>query len=166
MERSNHLVDFNGPQQLEDAIECSRKVTALLKEDCTATPTSEYCTVHPQMKRDVFCMLCRVEVCSKCSYTEHKNCKLDKMCILSSEETRRLGEAADSTVELLEEIKRAVSGVKEMKQRVRNRKDDNINMAREVFARSTLRKALDEREEETIADIKEGADRTEKALEV
>ena len=67
-------------------------------------------------------------------------------------------------VELLEEMKQAISGVKEMKQRVRKRKDNNINMTREVFA--TLRKAIDEREEQTIGDIKEAAYEREKALEV
>jgi len=68
------------------------------------------------------------------------------------EERRRVGEATKGVVELLEEMKRAISGVKEMKQRVRNRKDNNINVTKEMFA--TLRKAIDEREEETIADIK------------
>ena len=82
----------------------------------------------------------------------------------SDEEIRRLGEATDSVVELVEEMKRAISGVKEMRQRVRNRKDNNINVTREVF--TTLRKAIDEREEQTIADIKEGAYRRERALEV
>ena len=51
-----------------------------------------------------------------------------------------------------------------MKQRVKKRKDDNINMTREVFA--TLRKAIDGREEQTIGDIKEAAYKREKALEV
>ena len=83
---------------------------------------------------------------------------------VTDEETRKLGEATDSVVELLEEMKRAISGVKEMKQRVRNRKDNNINVTREVF--TTLRKAIDEREEQTIADIKEEAYRRERALEV
>ena len=45
------------------------------------------------------------------------------------EETRRLPETTDS----MEEIKRAISGVKEMKHRERNRKDNNINVTREVF---------------------------------
>jgi len=80
------------------------------------------------------------------------------------EERRRVGEASEGVVELLEEMKRAIYGVKEMKQRVRSRKDKNINVTREMFA--TLRKAIDEREEETIADIKEGAEKREKALEV
>ena len=64
----------------------------------------------------------------------------------------------------LEEMKQTISGVKEMKQQVRNRKDNNINVTREVFA--TLRKAIDEREEQTIDDIKEAAYEREKALEV
>jgi len=81
-----------------------------------------------------------------------------------NEEIRRLGEATDCVVELLEEMKRAISGVKEMKQRVKNRKDNNINVTREMF--TTLRKAIDEREEQTITDIKEGAYRRERALEV
>ena len=83
---------------------------------------------------------------------------------VTDEETRRLGEATDSVVELLGEMKQAISGVKEMKQRVRNRKDNNINVTREMF--TTLRKAIDEREEQTIADIKEGAYKRERALEV
>ena len=81
-----------------------------------------------------------------------------------NEDTRRLGEATDSVVELLEEMKRAISGVKEMKQRVKNRKDNNINVTREMF--TTLRKAINEREEQAITDIKEGAYRKERALEV
>ena len=83
---------------------------------------------------------------------------------VAEEETRRLGEATDNVKELLEEMKRAVFGVKEMKQRVRNRKDNNINVTREMF--TTLRKAIDEREEQIITDIKEEAYRRERALEV
>ena len=64
-------------------------------------------------------------------------------------------------VERLEEMKQTIS---EMKQRVGNRKDYNINATKEMLA--TLRKAIDEREEETIADIKEAAYKKEKALEV
>ena len=78
------------------------------------------------------------------------------------EETRRLGETTESVVELLEEMKRAICGVKEVKQRVRKRKDNNINMTREVFA--TLRKAIDEREEQTIDDIKKAAYERERKL--
>ena len=83
---------------------------------------------------------------------------------VTDKEARRLGEATNSVVELLQEMKRAISRVKEMKQRVRNRKDNNINVTREMF--TTLRKAMDEREEQMITDIKEGAYRRERALEV
>ena len=83
---------------------------------------------------------------------------------VTDEETRRLGEATNSVVELLEEMKRAISVVKEMRQRVRSRKDDNLNVSREMF--TILRKAIDEREEEMITDINERAYRRERALEV
>ena len=83
---------------------------------------------------------------------------------VTDEETRRLGEATNSVVELQDEMKRAISGVKEMRQRVRNRKDNNINVTREMF--TVLRKAIDEREEEMITDINERAYRRERALEV
>ena len=79
-------------------------------------------------------------------------------------EIRRLGEATVSVVELLEEMKRAISGVKEMKQRVKTRKDNNINVTREMF--TTLRKAIDEREDKMITDIKEEGYRRDRALEV
>ena len=97
-------------------------------------------------------------------YTRHRRHEYTASSDKIHEETLRLGEATDSVVELLEEMKRAISGVKEMKQRVRNRKDNNINVTRVVF--TTLCKAIDEREEQTIADIKEEAHKREKALEV
>ena len=83
---------------------------------------------------------------------------------VTDEEIRRLGETTDSVVELLEEMTRAISGVKEMKERVRNRKDNNLNVTREMF--TILRKAIDEREEQIITDINEKAYRRERALEV
>ena len=153
---------FSG-QQLQDAVNCSQKFATFrsLKEDNVAMPLSEYCFDHPQMKLDLFCKQCGADVCTECTTTRHRRHEYtDKV----HEETRRLGEATDSMVELLEEMKRAISGVKEMKQRVRNRKDNNINVTREVFA--TLRKAIDEREEQAITDIEEGAYKGEKALEV
>ena len=154
---------FRG-QKLEDAINCSQKFTALLKNDITDTPLSEYCFVHPQMKLDMHCKQCGVDMCRECTTTEHRRHEYTTSCDKIHEETRRLGQATDSVVGLMEEMKRAISGVKEMKQRVRNRKDNNINVTREVFG--TLRKALDEREEQTIDDIKEAAYEREKALEV
>ena len=38
---------FRG-QQLEDAVNCSHKFTALLEKDITDTPLSDYCSIHPQ----------------------------------------------------------------------------------------------------------------------
>ena len=154
---------FRG-QQLKDAINCSQKFTALLKNDIAGTPLSEFCSVHPQLKLDMHCKQCVVDVCRECTTTGHKRHEYTTSSDKIHEETRRLGEAIDSVVGLLEEMKRAISGVKEMKQRVRNRKDNNINVTREVFA--TLRKAIDEREEQTIGDIKEAAYERDKALEV
>ena len=154
---------FRG-QQLEDAINCSQKFTALLEKDINTTPLSEFCLFHPQMKLDMHCKQCGVDVCRECTTTEHRRHEYTTSSDMVHEETRRLGEATNSVVELLEEMKRAISGVKEMKQRVRNRKDNNINVTREVFA--TLRKAIDEREEQTVDDIKEAAYEREKALEV
>ena len=125
----------------------------------------EYCFDHPQMKLDLFCKPCGVDVCRECITTRHRRHEYTASSDKIHEETRRLiREAIDSMVELLEEMKRAISGVKEMKHRVRNRKDNNINVTREVFA--TLRKAIDEREEQTITDIEEEAYKKEKVLEV
>ena len=153
-------------QQLEDVVNCSQKFASLrpLKENIVATPFSEYCSDHPQLKLRLFCKQCGVNICRGCTITRHRRHECTASSDKIYDETLRLGVATDSMVELLEEMKRAISGVKEMKQRVRNRKDNNINVTREVFA--TLRKAIDEREEETIADIKEGAYKKEKALEV
>ena len=165
---SNNFVSmehFRG-QQLEDAVNCSQMFASLrpLKEDTGAMPFSEYCCVHPQLQLTLFCKQCGMEICRECATTRHRRHRYTASSLKIHEETRRLGEATDSVVELLEEIKRAISGVKGMKQRVRNRKDNNINVTREVFA--TLRRAIDEREKQTIADIKEEAYKREKSLEV
>ena len=165
---SNNFVSlehFRG-QQLQDAVNCSQKFATVrpLKEDSVAAAFSEYCFDHPQMKLDLFCKQCGVDVCRECTTTRHRRHEYTASSDKIHEETRRLGEVTDSMVELLEEMKRAISGVKELKQRVRDRKDNNINVTREVFA--TLRKAIDEREEQTITDIEEEAYKREKALEV
>ena len=165
---SNNFVSmehFRG-HKLEDAVNCSQKFASLrpLKKDTAATPFSEYCSFHPQLKLSLFCKQCGVEICRECTTTRHRRHKYTASSDKIHEEIRRLGEATDSMVELLEEMKRAISGVKEMKQRVGNRKDNNINVTKQMFA--TLRKAIDEREEQTIADIKEEAYKKEKALEV
>ena len=153
------MENFRG-QQLEDAI----KFTALLKDDITGTPLSKFCFVHPQLKLDIHCKQCGVDVCRECITTGHSRHEYTTSSDKIHEETRRLEEAADSVVGPLEEIKRAISRVKEMKQGVRNRKDNNINVTREVFA--TLCKAINEKEEQTIDDINEAAYEREKALEV
>jgi len=80
------------------------------------------------------------------------------------EESQRLREPLNNIEEMLEEMKQKISGVKEMKQRVRNRKNNNISVTREVFA--TLRKVIDDREEQVISDIEEAAFKREKALQV
>ena len=67
-------------------------------------------------------------------------------------ETQRVEIMADNIAKLLEEMKQEISGVKKMKQSVRNRKNKNIDITRAVFA--TLRKAIDEQEEQIITDIK------------
>ena len=156
---------FRG-QHLEDAINCSQMLTDLSRKDDTDTILSnESCSIHPQMMLDLFCKQCGVDVCRECvGTTRHIRHEYTALSDKINEEIHKLGQVTDSVVELLEEMKRAISGVKEMKQRVRKRKDNNINMTREVFA--TLRKAIDEREEQTIGDIKEAAYMREKALEV
>ena len=158
------MENFRGQHELEDAINCSKKLTALVEKDIVDTPLSEHCSFHPQMELYLYCKQCGVYVCRECTTTRHRRHEHTASSDKIHEETRRLGETTESVVELLEEMKRAISGVKEMKQRVRKRKDNNINMTREVFA--TLRKAIDEREEQTIGDIKEATYKREKALEV
>ena len=159
------LEHFRG-EQIEDAVNCSQKFGSLapMKKNTGDTPLSDYCFHHPQMKLDLFCKQCGMDVCAECISIRHRGHEYTALSDKINEERWRLGEATDSLVELLEETKRAISGVKEMKQRVRNRKDNNIDVTREMF--TTLRKAIDEREEQTIANIKEGAQRRESALEV
>lgn len=151
-------------EQLKSAMECSPKVDALINNDSCTTFLSEYCSIHVQRKRDLFCKQCVVDICRDCVFTVHKGHEYTTSADLIEDEIWRLEEAGDGVVDLLEEVKRVVSGVREMKIRVRSKKDNYVNVTREAF--SCLRKAIDEREEQTIADIKEEANKKEKSLEV
>ena len=88
---------FRG-QQLQDAVNCSQKFATFrpLKEDDVATPLSEYCFDHPQMKLDLFCKQCGVDVCRECTTTRHRRHEYIASSDKIHEETRRLGEATDS----------------------------------------------------------------------
>ena len=116
------------------------------------------------MELELYCTQCGVEVCKECcSSTKHGGHESIALTNKIHEEVRRLRKATDGTVEFLEQIKQAISGVREMRTRVRNRKDIDINMTKEMF--STLRKTIDEKETQTILNITEAAYEREKALE-
>jgi len=125
---------FEDPAQLQDAINCSEDCAKLLKHFATP-PLSDHCPV--------------TQLCSTG---------------IANEESRRLEEASGHVMGLLEETKQAVYVVKEMRQRVQNRKKRNMEKTKEVF--STLRRVIDQQEEQVIADIKEGTDKRDKALKV
>lgn len=110
-------------QQLENAINYSLKVTALLQQDAVVTPFSECCTVHPQMKLDWFCRQCRVDLCRECIISKHRGHECTASSDKIHEETQRMGEATNGIVELLKDTEQAILRPKEMKQTVRNRKD-------------------------------------------
>ena len=154
---------FDDPDQLQDVINCSEECAALSQYPA-ATPLTEYCPDHPRRKLDVFCRQCGTDLCSDCVSYGHSTHQHTSIATVTGEETRRLGEAMDHMIGLLEETKRAVSVVKEMRQRIKSRKEHNLDRTRGVF--NALRKLINEREEQVIADIKKGADKRKKALKV
>ena len=154
---------FDNPDQLQDAIDCSEECATLWKYPAT-TPLSQYCTDHPRRKLDVFCRQCGTELCRDCVSHGHSTHQRTSIATVTGEETRKLGNAADHIIGILEETKRAVSVVREMRQRVRNREEHNLERAREVF--NALRKVIDEREEHVKAVIKKEADKRENTLKV
>ena len=162
------LMEYFRGQQLEDAIGCSHKFASLLeaeaKEGTVDVPLLEHCADHPQMKLDLFCKQCGTEICTKCTKTSHEGHKYTVSSDYIHDETQNLGKTINSVTEVLKDMKQAISKIKEMKQKVNKRKDDSINKTKEVFA--ILRKAINEREEQTIVDIKETAYKRERALEV
>jgi len=154
---------FDNPDQLQVAINCSEECAGLLKNPAT-TPLPEYCPDHPRRRLDVFCRQCETELCSDCVSHGHSTHKCTHIRAVTSEETRRLEEAENHVTRLLEETKGTVSVVKEMRQRVKYRREHNMERTREVF--NALRKTIDDQEEQVIGDIKKGADKREKALKV
>ena len=154
---------FDDPDKLQSAISFSEECAALSQYPA-AMLLYEYCPDHPLRKLDAFCRQCGTELCSDCVSHGHSTHQLTQIATVTGEEIRRLGETTDYMIGLLEEIKQAVSVVKEMRQRVRSRKEHNMETTKEVF--NALRKLINEREEQVIAEIKEGADKREKALKV
>ena len=159
---------FTDLKQLQDTIVCSKKCTELLKmkdEEVRdhATHSSESCLVHPPILRDMFCQQCAEEICKDC-IAEHINHRCTESSAMIHEEIRRVGEAATDITELLGEMRHEISRVKEMKQNVKNNYNKNINVTKEVF--TTLRKAIDEQEEQILMDIKLESSKREKYLQV
>ena len=161
------LIEHFDAEQLQDAIKCSEECATLLNNprDSPATsPLSEhrYCPDHPLKRVDVFCRQCETELCSDCD--SHSTHQYTDIATATAEEIRKLGEATDHVMSLLQETRRAVAVVREMTQRVNNRKERSMDRTREVF--NALRKAIDEREAQVITDIKKRADKRENALQV
>ena len=124
-----------------DAIECSYKFDVLLKNIPCNKFLTEYCLAHKRAL-ELFCRQCGVEICTDCVSTTHRGHNYTTPSDVIYDETWQLEEAGDGLVDLLEDIKRTVSGVQEMKRRVRSKKDDDVNVTRQVF--SVLRKAVNE----------------------
>ena len=163
---------FTDLKQLQDTINCSKKFTELLKAnarakdevgDHEAQPFSESCLVHRRKQRDLFCQQCAEEICRDCIADHFNHCCTESFTVIH-EEIRRVGDAAADVTELLGEMKQEISRVKEMKQSVKNNYDKNITVTKEVFA--TLRKAIDEQEEQILMDIKMESSKREKCLQV
>ena len=153
---------FTSSEKLRDAITCSQACASRAQR--SREGYTEYCLVHPKKKRDLFCEHCTEEICKECVSIDHINHQCAESSTVICEERRRVSETLNNVMELLEEMKQKISGVKEMKQRVRNRENDNVTATREVFA--TLRKVINDREEVVITSIKEAAVKRQKALEV
>ena len=159
---------FTDLKQLQDTIICSKEVTELLKEkdevrDHATQPLSESCLVHQRQQRDLFCQQCAEEICRDCTADHFNHCCTESSTVIH-EEIRRVGNAAADVTESLGEMKQEISRVKEMKQSVKNNYDKNTDVTKEVFA--TLRKAIDEQEEQILMDIKIESTKREKHLQV
>ena len=158
---------FKDSKQLQDAITCSKRCTEFsteLKKEHATRLNSESCPVHPRKQRDLFCQQCTEEVCKDCICTDHMNHQCTESSTVIYEEIRKVVNVEYDIAELLEEMKQEISRMKEVKQTMRSRKDKGITVAKEVFA--TLRKAIDEREEEIITDLRTEGNKREKVLEV
>ena len=160
---------FTSPEKLKDAIICSQKCTSLEFYNGHVSTSfsesrSECCLVHPLKKQTLLCEHCTVEICRDCAFADHKSHGWVESSTVIREERRKLNETLNSVTDELEDMKQKISGVKEMKRRVRNRENENISVTREVFA--TLRKIIDDREEKMISSIKQAAVKRQKALEV
>jgi len=139
---------FDDPLQLQEAINCSEECATLLEN---STPTR---LAH----------LSGTELRSDCISNGHSTHQPTDIVAVTDEEMLKLGEAAHHVMIMLEETKQAVSVVKEMRQRVKSRKEYNVERARDVF--NSLRKFINEREELVIKDIEKGAEKKENALKV
>ena len=95
---------------------------------------------------------------------DHSDAPAASEPLLIQEEIHRIGQLAGNVSELSKELKREISTLKETRQKVRNRKNENVDVTKEIFA--SLRKALDEREEQIIADIEIEGEKRENILEV
>lgn len=156
---------FKNLKRLQEAIVCSKDCIALTSdlEDLGDLSSSNFCKKHPSKNTGWFCRDCKVEACEACLKDHHRHeCKSLESVI--TEETEILENTQNVARQLLGDTESAISGVRDTMATTQERKEENLTATRRAF--DLLRKALDNREEKLLQQIKTGADNKFKALKL
>lgn len=153
---------FKNLKRLQEAIACSKDCISLTS-DLEDSSISNLCEDHPSKHTTYFCRNCRVETGEAClqDHNGHECKPLESVVIEEAEKLEKTGSVARK---LLEDTEGAIDGVRNTIVTTQERKDENLTATKRAF--DMLRKALDNREQKLLQQIKTGADSKFEALKL
>ena len=122
----------------------------------------EMCPVHPSKPLELYCRCDNVLICRDCIIKKHKDHDYNMISDAVDGEKMILKEALPGIQQLIDEVERAINGVRSKRQDVKNRKEENLSMLDDAF--HILHAALDERKRQLLQQITQDTEEKDKTL--
>jgi len=124
----------------------------------------EMCPDHPNQPLELYCRCRDVLICRDCLIKKHKGHDYNMISDVVDGEKQVLKAALPGIQQLIDEVERAVNNMKSKRQRMKNRKEENLRRLDDAF--HTLHAALDERKRQLQQQITQDIVGKDKGLAV
>ena len=122
------------------------------------------CRRHKHILLDMFCLQCRVPMCSTCSvsvHDGHRRCELERQGLICKE---KLGQLSKRTDRLIDHVKNAMMKTKQQAQQAETDIDKMCENVKSTF--KTMHEKLDQEEKKMLSNIYQVRRRLKKVVDV
>ena len=123
----------------------------------------EMCPTHPTKPLELYCKCEDVLICRDCIIKKHKDHDYDVISDVVEGEKKILRKALPGIQQLVDEVEKAVTKVKERRKDVKSREDENLHKLDDIF--HSLHAALDERQQQLREEITGDSKEKDKGLQ-